>query len=87
MQRKELMNMDELEDVLYNETKEQIEKVLLNYKVSYVYEEMYRSFNVTSLLLNETCRGYKSHYVPKCVKYFGKSYCYNSGVEDEDKNV
>ena len=82
LQRIELMNMDELEDVLYNGTKEQIEKVLLNYKVSYVYDEMYRSFNVTSLLLNETCRGYKSHYIPKCVKYFGKSYFYDNGGKD-----
>ena len=76
MQRKELIDMDELEEVLYDGSKEKIKKVLEDYKVSYEYEEEYRSFNVTSLLLNETCRGYKSHYMPKCVKYFGKKYIY-----------
>ena len=81
------MDIDDLEEVLYIGTKEQIEKILLNYKISYAYNETYRSFNVTSILLNKTCRGYKSHDIPKCVKYFGKSYSYNRGIKDEDKNV
>ena len=73
-----MMDMDELEEILYNGTKEKIKKVLEDYKVSYEYAEEYKSFGITSLILNETCKGYKSHYVPQCVKFFGKKYTYKS---------
>lgn len=73
-----MMDMDELEEILYNGTKAKIKKVLEDYKVSYEYAEEYKSFGITSLILNETCKGYKSHYVPQCVKFFGKKYTYKS---------
>ena len=85
MRNESLMDIDELEEILYDGTKEEIKKVLEEYKVSYEYTKKSRSFKVTSLLLNETCRGYKSHYIPNCVKYFGKKYMYKK--KKYDKNV
>lgn len=82
MRSKKLMNIDEIEEVLYNGTKERIEEVLKKYKVSYEYDEQYRSFNITSLLLHEACKGYKSHYVPSCVKYFGKKHIYRAQIDN-----
>ena len=67
------------------ESKEEIKKVLEEYKISYEYTEKYRSFKVTSLLSNETCSGFKNHYIPNCVKYFGKKYMYKK--KKYDKNV
>lgn len=71
-----IKNINDIEEILYNGSKEDIEKVLKQYKVSYKYSEEYRSFNVTSIELLETSRGYKSHYTPNCVECFGNNYEY-----------
>lgn len=70
-------SINDLEKILYDGTKEEIEKVLEDYKVSYEYNKKYRSFNVTSMKLMEMSRGYKSHYKPNCVEYFETKYQYN----------
>lgn len=69
-------NINDLEEILYDGTKEEIEEALNEYKVSYKYDEGTRSFSVTSMKLMEMSRGYKSHYTPNCVEYFGVKYKY-----------
>lgn len=80
IQKEKIMDMDELEEVLYNGSKAKIEEVLSEYKIAYEFCEEFSSFSFKSFLLNEVCRGYQGCSVPNCVKYFGVKFTYNSNV-------
>ena len=64
----------DLEEKLYDGSMEEIEEILNKYKISYSYSEKYRSFSWESAKLNIISKGYKCHYTPNCVKYFGNEY-------------
>ncbi len=76
MEIDKIKDINDIEEILYDGTKEDIETVIKMYEVSYEYCEKYRSFSSTSMKLLETVKGYKSHYTPNCVKYFGNKYEY-----------
>lgn len=68
------MTIIDIEDTLYDGTKENIESILNKYKVSYKYNEENKNLEVKSLKINQISRGYKSEKKPNCVKYFGNNY-------------
>ena len=68
------MTIDEIEDILYTGSKEEILKVLEEYKITYKYNEQYNSLYFESGKLNEIIKAKGCHYIPKCVVYFGKKY-------------
>lgn len=68
------MTILDIEDILYTGTKEDIKKVLTEYKVSYSYSEKTKNLEIKSLKLNTISRGYNSSEIPNCVKYFGNNY-------------
>ena len=74
----------DLEEKLYDGNKEEIEKILNDYKVSFNYSIEIRGFSWESNKLNIICRGYKSHYVPNCVKYFGNKYEYKEKIDKSE---
>lgn len=63
-------NILDIEDILYNGSREEIRQLIKKYQISYSYDEN-RNFSIKSLKLLETTRGYKSNSIPNCVKYFG----------------
>lgn len=71
-----IVDMIEIENVLYDGNKDEIERVLKEYKVSYKYDKNNRNFSFKSLKLQEISRGYKVNNEPNCVKYFGSTYNY-----------
>lgn len=66
--------MIDIENVLYEGNKNQIEKILEEYEVSYKYDKDNKNFSIKSLKLQEIIRGYKTNIEPKCVKFFGNDY-------------
>ena len=70
------MTILDIEDILYTGSKEDIEKVLKQYKVSYSFSEKNKSLEVKSLEINQISRGYNSKDIPNCVKYLGNNYSY-----------
>lgn len=68
------MTMLDIEDILYTGSKEDIEKILKQYEVSYNYSEKNKSLEIKSFKMNQISRGYNSDEIPNCVKYFGISY-------------
>lgn len=68
------MTMLDIEDILYTGSKEDIEKILKQYEVSYNYSEKNKSLEIKSLKMNQISRGYNSDEIPNCVKYFGTNY-------------
>lgn len=83
-----MKNIDDIEEILYDGARKDIEKVLKQYKISYEYSKECRSFKVNSMKLLEVSIGYKSHYTPNCVKYFGYKYTYKGilSMNEEEKN-
>ena len=69
------IDMLDIEDVLYDGTKEEIEKILNEYKISFSYNS--NNFYFESKKLFETSRGYNSKEKPNCVIYFGNTYEYH----------
>lgn len=66
--------MIDIENVLYEGNKNEIEKILKEYEVSYKYDKNNKNFSVKSLKLQEISRGYKTNTEPNCVKFFGNNY-------------
>lgn len=67
-----MLDISEIENILYDGTKEEIEKVLKEYEISFSYSSNNFDFKSNKLLL--LCRGYKSSKKPNCVIYFGDKY-------------
>ena len=70
----EKLDMLDIENVLYDGTKEEIEKTLEEYKISFSYNSNNFSFESKKLL--QTSRGDNSSKKPNCVLYFGNMYKY-----------
>lgn len=66
--------MIDIENVLYEGSKNEIEEILKEYEVSYKYDKDNKNFSVKSLKLQEISRGYKTNAEPNCVKFFGNNY-------------
>lgn len=65
------LDIIDIENILYTGNKEEINKIINEYKVSYNYNEKNNSFEFESMKLLEKSRGYGSREIPNCVKYFG----------------
>ena len=70
----EIHDMIDIENVLYEGNKNEIEKILKEYEVSYRYDKANKNFSIKSLKLQEISRGYKTNIEPNCVKFFGNNY-------------
>lgn len=70
----EIHDMIDIENVLYEGNKNEIEKILKEYEVSYRYDKDNKNFSIKSLKLQEISRGYKTNIEPNCVKFFGSDY-------------
>ena len=70
----EIHDMIDIENVLYEGNKNEIEKILKGYEVSYRYDKANKNFSIKSLKLQEISRGYKTNIEPNCVKFFGNNY-------------
>ena len=68
-----ILNMFDIEDILYNGNKEEIANIIKKYKILYNYNQKSNSFEFESMKLLEKSRGYGNHEMPNCVKYFGIS--------------
>lgn len=68
------LDMIGIEEILYNGSKEEIENIIKEYKISYSYNEKNKSFEFDSMKLLEKSRGYGNNDIPKCVEYFGATY-------------
>ena len=66
------MKIDDILEILFDGTKEKIEKILEDQKISYSFSENLESYTVKNNKTLEVVRGNKCHYIPNCVKYFGK---------------
>ena len=70
------MEIDDILEILFDGTKEEIEKVLKEQKISYTFADNLEAYTVKNNNTLEVVRGSKCHYTPNCVKYFGKEYIY-----------
>ena len=59
----------EIEDILYDGSKEEIEKILFYYNSN--------NFSFESKKLSQVSRGYNCNNKPNCVIYFGEKYINN----------
>jgi hypothetical protein len=66
------MEIDDILEILFDGTKEEIEKVLKEQKISYTFANNLEAYTVKNNNTLEVVRGSKCHYTPNCVKYFGK---------------
>lgn len=66
------MVIDDILEILFDGTKEEIEKVLKEQKISYNFANNLEAYTVKNNNTLEVVRGSKCHYMPNCVKYFGK---------------
>ena len=66
------MEIDDILEILFDGTKEEIEKVLKEQKISYSFADNLEAYTVKNNNTLEVVRGSKCHYTPNCVKYFGK---------------
>ena len=62
----------DIEDILYEGSKEEIERIMKEYQISYEFSN--NNFKFQSMRLNEISNGYKTEIIPNCVKYFGQKY-------------
>ncbi len=69
----------EIEDILYDGTKEDIEKILKEYKISFSYNS--NNFSFESKKLSQISRGIGGNKKPNCVLYFGSVYKYNNDYD------
>lgn len=68
------MEIDDILEILFDGTKEEIQKVLEEEKISYTFAEKMEAYTVKNNKTLEIIRGSKCHYIPNCVKYFGREY-------------
>lgn len=68
------MEIDDILEILFDGTKEEIQKMLEEEKISYTFAENLEAYTVKNNKTLENVRGSKCYYVPNCVKYFGKEY-------------
>lgn len=68
------MEIDDILETLFNGTKQEIEKILKEQKISYSFTDDLQAYTVKSNETLEIVRGNKCHYTPNCVKYFGNKY-------------
>lgn len=66
------MEIDDILEILFDGTKEEIEKALKEQKISYTFADNLEAYTVKNNNTLEVVRGSKCHYTPNCVKYFGK---------------
>jgi len=66
------MEIDDILEILFDGTKEEIKKVLKEQKISYTFADNLEAYTVKNNNTLEVVRGSKCHYTPNCVKYFGK---------------
>ena len=71
------MEIDDILEILFDGTKEEIEKVLKEQKISYSFADDLKSYTVKNNNTLEVVRGFRCHYLPNCIKYFGNKYSYN----------
>jgi len=64
-------NMIDIENILYDGNKDEINKIINEYEISYNYNKENNSFEFESMKLLEKSRGYGSNEIPNCVKFFG----------------
>ena len=70
------MEIDDILEILFDGTKEEIEKVVKEQKISYSFADDLEAYTIKNNSTLEVVRGSKCHYTPNCVKYFGKEYIY-----------
>ena len=70
-----MLDILEIEDILYDGSKEEIEKILKEYKISFYYNS--NNFSFESKKLSQVSRGYNCNNKPNCVIYFGEKYINN----------
>ena len=70
------MEIDDILEILFDGTKEEIEKVLKEQKISYSFADDLEAYTIKNNSKLEVVSGSKCHYTPNCVKYFGKEYIY-----------
>ena len=70
------MGIDDILEILFDGTKEEIEKVLKEQKISYSFADDLEAYAIKNNSTLEVVGGSKCHYTPNCVKYFGKEYIY-----------
>ncbi len=68
------MEIDDILEILFDGTKEEIEKVLKEQKISYSFTDNLEAYTIRNNNTQEVVRGSKCHYTPNCVKYFGNKY-------------
>lgn len=68
------MEIDDILEILFNGTKEEIKEILKKEKISYSFAENLEAYTVKNNNTLEVVRGSKCHYTPNCVKYFGNEY-------------
>ena len=66
------MEIDDILEILFDGTKEEIKNVLKEQKISYTFADNLEAYTVKNNNTLEVVRGSKCHYTPNCVKYFGK---------------
>lgn len=68
------MTILDIEEILYNGSKKQIEDTMKKFEITYKYGEKSKSLEIKSNKINQISRGYNSEKIPNCVKYFGNEY-------------
>ena len=68
------MEIDDILEVLFDGTKEEVEKILKEQKISYSFADNLEAYTVKNNKTLEIVKGSKCHYTPNCVKYFGREY-------------
>ena len=66
------MKIDDILEILFDGTKEEIERMLKEQKISYSFANSLEAYIVKNNNTLEIVRGNKCNYIPNCVKYFGK---------------
>ena len=66
-----MKNLD-IENILYDGSKEEIEEILKEYEISFSY--ISNNFNFESKKLLQISKGYNSAQKPNCVTYFGENF-------------
>ena len=68
------MEIDNILEILFDGTKEEIERMLKEQKISYSFANSLEAYTVKNNNTLEIVRGNKWHYIPNCVKCFGKKF-------------
>ena len=68
------MEIDDIIKILFDGKKKEIKEALKKEKASYSFTKDLEAYTIKSDKTLEIVRGYKCHYKPNCVKYFGNQY-------------